>query len=158
MIEEIIGFITRVNTTANFVFDEEFSVELEHYCKELEFLVQTLQLTIDINRDFLHSHDVNKREPISMSAFMRASHRLRSMSLISGYLLSQKGTLLAKISYKSGRKSAAVSKWVTIIDNGEMNIVFHPRYRRFQLEIVSNEETKFSKPAKNNSKMTARID
>lgn len=50
LIEEIIGFITRVNSTPNFVFDEDFSVELEHYCKELDFLVQSLQLTIDINR------------------------------------------------------------------------------------------------------------
>ena len=39
LIEEIIGFITRVNSTQNFVFDDDFSVELEHYCAELEFLV-----------------------------------------------------------------------------------------------------------------------
>jgi hypothetical protein len=39
LIEEIIGFITRVNSTTNFVFDEDFSVDLEHYCAELEFLV-----------------------------------------------------------------------------------------------------------------------
>lgn len=52
LIEEIITFISRVNMTPNFVFDEDFSLELEHYCHELEFLVQSLQLTIDINRDF----------------------------------------------------------------------------------------------------------
>ena len=52
LIEEIIGFITRVNSTVNFVFDDDFSVELEHYCAELEFLVQSLQLSIDINRQF----------------------------------------------------------------------------------------------------------
>lgn len=42
LIEEIITFISRVNLTPNFVFDEDFSIELEHYCNELEFLVQAL--------------------------------------------------------------------------------------------------------------------
>jgi hypothetical protein len=38
LLEEIIQFINRVNTTPNYVFDDDFSSELEHYCKELEFL------------------------------------------------------------------------------------------------------------------------
>ena len=105
LIEEIIGFITRVNSTQNFVFDESFSEELEHYCTELEFLVQSLQLTIDINRNFqsqVKTIASDEQAPFSMSAFLRASHRIRSMSLVSGYLLTQKGTLLAKISTKKG--------------------------------------------------------
>lgn len=52
LIEEIIGFITRVNSNPKFVFDEDFSVELEHYCTELEFLTNSLQLSIDINHQF----------------------------------------------------------------------------------------------------------
>ena len=39
LIEEIIQFIGRVNVTPNYVFDEDFSAELEHYCRELEFLI-----------------------------------------------------------------------------------------------------------------------
>ena len=39
LLEEVIAFISRVNATPNFIFDEDFSVELEHYCSELEFLI-----------------------------------------------------------------------------------------------------------------------
>lgn len=143
LIEEIIGFITRVNTTPNFVFDEEFSVELEHYCKELEFLVQALQLAININREFSASLEAKgglQADQVSMSAFIRASHRMRSMSLVSGYVLTQKGSLLAKVSYSKGRQGAAVSKWIKVIDSGELNVVFHPKFGRFQIDVISSEE------------------
>jgi hypothetical protein len=76
----------------------------------------------------------------SMSAFLRASHRIRSMSLVSGYILTQKGCLLAKITHKKGSEASQASKWTTIMDSGEINVVFHPKYRRYQLDIVSSEE------------------
>lgn len=130
LIEEIIAFITRVNTTPNFVFDEEFSVELEHYCKELEFLVQTLQLAIDINRGFTQDKR-EQEEGMSMSAFLRASHRLRSMSLVSGYLLSQKGAFVAKVTLKPTKVVEQGSEWHLIIPDAELNVVFHPKYGCF---------------------------
>ena len=46
------------------MFDESFSLELEHYGKELDFLVQTLQLTIDINRNF--NNDRNYLSQVSI--------------------------------------------------------------------------------------------
>lgn len=89
-----------MNSTANFVFDDDFSLELEHYCKELEFLAQTLQLAIDLSGNFEKKlqqqqelHNKEDQSQISLSAFSKASHRLRSMALVSGYLLSQKGKL-----------------------------------------------------------------
>jgi|LauGreDrversion4_2_1035121.scaffolds.fasta_scaffold219174_1 hypothetical protein len=74
---------------------------------------------------------------MSMSAFIRASHRLRSMSLVSGYLLSQKGSLIAKISH---RKDQAEAKWFTVFEQAELNVIFHPKYRRFQLDVLTTEE------------------
>ena len=62
------------------------------------------------------------------------------MSLVSGYILTQKGSLLAKITYKKGSEASQTSKWTTIMDSGEINVVFHPKYRRYQLDIVSSEE------------------
>ena len=48
-----------------------------------------------------------------MSAYIRASHRMRSMSLVSGYLMSQKGSLVAKIGQ---RNKETESKWVTVFE------------------------------------------
>ena len=44
-------------------------------------------------------------------------------------------------SAEESSKVGKVSKWVTVIESGEMNVLFHPKYRRYQLDIVSNEET-----------------
>jgi hypothetical protein len=77
--------------------------------------VQSLQLSIDINRQ---SKEVGGDSgscsgDISMSAYIRASHRMRSMSLVSGYLMSQKGSLVAKIGQ---RNKETESKWVTVFE------------------------------------------
>jgi predicted RNA-binding protein associated with RNAse of E/G family len=86
---------------------------------------------------------------ISMSAFLRASHRLRSMSLVSGYILTQKGSLIAKLTIKKGMEGKQESKWICIMDSAEINVVFHPKYKRYQLDIVSTEEhTAFVAPKK----------
>jgi hypothetical protein len=34
------------------------------------------------------------------------------------------------------------------MDSGEINVVFHPKYRRYQLDIVSNEELTAFMPVK----------
>jgi len=62
------------------------------------------------------------------------------MSLVSGYILTQKGCLLAKITHKKGTETSQASKWTTIMDSGEINVVFHPKYRQYQLDIVSSQE------------------
>ena len=46
--------------------------------------------------------------------------------------------MLAKIATKKG--SEIISKWVCIMESGEINVVFHAKYRRYQLDIVSTEE------------------
>lgn len=77
-----------------------------------------------------------------MSAFLRASHRLRSMSLVSGYLLSQKGSFTAKVSFKSTKLGSVVetgsTKWHTLISDAELNVVFHPKYGCYQVDIISS--------------------
>ena len=50
---------------------------------------------------------------ISMSAFSKASHRLRSMSLVSGYLLAQKGQLMAKVAIQRS-KDIVEHKWIQV--------------------------------------------
>lgn len=85
-----------------------------------------------------------------MSAFLRASHRLRSMSLVSGYILTQKGSLLAKITLKNG--SQLESKWISIMQSGEINVVFHPKFKRYQIDLVSTEEHTAFIPSKKDLK------
>ncbi len=81
-----------------------------------------------------------------MSAFLRASHRLRSMSLVSGYLLSQKGSLIARITQR--KDGEEVSKWISVMNAAEINVRFHQKFRRYLLEIVSSDEaTAFAPPS-----------
>jgi hypothetical protein len=61
------------------------------------------------------------------------------MSLVSGYLLTQKGSLLGKITSKKGDHFS--SKWISIINSGELNVIFHPKYKRYQIDLISSEET-----------------
>jgi len=68
---------------------------------------------------------------MSMSAFLRASHRLRSMSLVSGYLLSQKGAFVAKVTLKPTKMVEQSTEWHLIIPDAELNVVFHPKYGCF---------------------------
>ncbi|CDW86711.1 UNKNOWN [Stylonychia lemnae] len=147
LIEEIITFINRVNNTPNFVFDEDFSSELEHYCQELEFLIQTLQVSINLNSEFeknlspqmqqeqLFKPNLPEKHSLSVTAFSKASHRLRSMSLVTGYLLAQKGQFFAKISMQNS-KDQIDHKWINVFESlSELNIVYHPKYKRFQMDV-----------------------
>ena len=95
LLQEITAFISRVNRTANYVFDEAFSLELEFYKSELDFLLNSLELGFQLSKEE-RAH--MGKEAISMTAFLKSSHRLRSMSLISGYTLSHKGKLKIKVS------------------------------------------------------------
>eukprot|EP00347_Sterkiella_histriomuscorum_P023739 403333553 len=99
LIEEIIQFIQRVNTTPNYVFDEDFSAELDHYCRELEFLIQTLQLSINLNNQF-------ENIPIPLKL-----NQINEINRMSGYLLAQKGHLMAQISIQRS-KDVVEYKWV----------------------------------------------
>lgn len=93
--------------------------------------MQTLQLAIDINRGFVQDKSRGEEGGMSMSAFLRASHRLRSMSLVSGYLLSQKGSFVAKVTLKPHKVVEQSCEWHSIIPDAELNVVFHPKYGCF---------------------------
>ena len=74
------------------------------------------------------------------------------MCLVSGYLLQQKGAFLAQIAVQKS-KEMSDSKWVTVFDSkSELNVVFHPKYRRFQMDII-NCDYKPSEMAVDNPQM-----
>lgn len=64
---------------------------------------------------------------ISVSAFAKASHRLRSMCLVSGYLLQMNGSLSVKIA--SSKEDGQVEyEWVNLYEGqSELVVCFHPR-------------------------------
>ena len=85
-------------------------------------------MAANINKDFEEEkHDQSSL--ISMSAFSKASHRLRSMSLVSGYLLAQKGSLYSLISVQKSHQEKDL-RWVPVFNgNAELNVLYHPKYK-----------------------------
>lgn len=46
LLQQITQFINKVNKSPNYVFDNTFSIELDFFKNELEFLVKSLEITI----------------------------------------------------------------------------------------------------------------
>ena len=69
--------------------NKDFSVELQHYVHECEWLTSQLQLSLSIRRDYndylaTNNNATNKifypeNNRVSMKSLLKASHRLRSM-------------------------------------------------------------------------------
>lgn len=83
---------------------------------------------------------------ISMSAFIKASHRLRSMSMISGYVFQSRGRFKQSIYIQDEKQnhadigqSAPIKRWHLLMSECELRVRYSVRRHRFVLEIHSLE-------------------
>lgn len=101
------------------MFDEAFTLELEFFKSELDFLVKSLELGFQLSKE---ERGHMGKKSISMTAFLKSSHRLRSMSLISGYTLSHKGKLKIKVSPENPKVFPAQELWLDAFPDADFNI------------------------------------
>lgn len=50
---------------------------------------------------------------------------------------------MAKVTKKCMSQNGSIiseSQWITVIDHGELNVLFHPKFGCYQLDIVNNSE------------------
>lgn len=89
---------------------------------------------------------LHNKHGISMSAFLKASHRLRSMSLVGGYVIQCRGRfkafmetsqVLADNFAKEGQGAPASRRWHQLIAECELKIRFSLRRQKYVLEIHS---------------------
>ena len=89
---------------------------------------------------------MQNKHGMSMSAFLKASHRLRSMSLISGYVIQCRGRLKAFLEseqqindnfMKENISGPANKRWHQLMAESELRIRYSVRRQRYVLEIHS---------------------
>lgn len=159
--------------TPQFKFDKNFSTTLQYYCDELQAVIQNIQFVLSVRQNQMTAMQANrlnladrpsaleeiqsyqqKSVPppngFSLSAFLKASHRLRSMCLVSGYLVQKYGRLKAYVStYKINTKFGAAESqmkepisqtWKQMFSDCQLIVRYSHRRGRFLLEIQSGEE------------------
>lgn len=74
---------------------------------------------------------------LSISAFARASHRLRSMVLVSGDVYCCHGRLKMRIAIDQGEEST--QKWLQYCLNGELRIRYSTKRKKFVMEVFNRD-------------------